>query len=459
MRERIVIVGAGSAMFLRGLISDLIARKWECDLVLMDIDPEALSVAEGLARKMIQLKNAPIRLSASADRPQAIAGATVVICTIGVGGRFAWQQDVFIPRNYGIYQPVGDTVMPGGASRALRMIPAMVDIAKDVMDLTPDALFFNYSNPMSAICRAVRKATGATLIGLCHGVQHVGKYLADIVDAKPTDVNYTAVGINHLTWFTEFRVKGKDIMPTLLGIAKEKLKVGSEQGICSWEFAGDKTGSTSTESFEDENPFSWQLMKLFGAFPAALDRHVIEFFPNLFSRRNAYYGRTPGIDAYSFESVIAYGENVYQEMKNDAFSSKPLDASYFDRISGEHEQVLDIIDSIRMDAGRIYSANLPNIGQVSNLSHNAIIESPAIADGGGIRAIVQEPLSSGIACTLSSRLEWVEMIVDAALSRCRDKFVQALVMDGAVDSIQTAERLSDDLLTAHAQYLPGFNEK
>jgi len=101
----------------------------------------------------------------------------------------AWQQDVCIPRNYGIHQPVGDTVMPGGASRALRMIPAMVGIAKDVMDLTPDALCFNYSNPMSAICRAVRKVTGAPLIGLCHGVQHVGKYFAGIVDAKPTDVN------------------------------------------------------------------------------------------------------------------------------------------------------------------------------------------------------------------------------------------------------------------------------
>jgi len=92
-------------------------------------------------------------------------------------------------------------------------------------------------------------------------------------------------------------------MPTLLGIAKEKLKVGSEQGICSWEFAGDKTGSTSTESFEDENPFSWQLMKLFGAFPAALDRHVIEFFPNLFSRCNAYYGISGDIQQRSGQPV------------------------------------------------------------------------------------------------------------------------------------------------------------
>src|SRR5688572_3451660 len=149
MSERIVLIGAGSAVFTRGLIADLIRLGVKADIALVDIDPHALHVAELLTRKMIESQNAPITLRASTNRRDVLKDATAVICTIGVGGRRAWEQDVFIPRKYGIYAPVGDTVGPGGSSRALRMIPAMVDIACDVLELAPNALFFNYSNPMA----------------------------------------------------------------------------------------------------------------------------------------------------------------------------------------------------------------------------------------------------------------------------------------------------------------------
>ena len=168
--EKVVLIGAGSAVFTRGLVSDLIRSGIETDLALVDIDPGALEVAARLATKMVTFKQAPMRVSAHLDRREALRGATIVICTIGVGGRRAWEKDVFIPRKYGIYAPVGDTIGPGGSSRALRMIPPMVAIARDVLDLCPDALFFNYGNPMAAVCRAVRKATGANMVGLCHGV-------------------------------------------------------------------------------------------------------------------------------------------------------------------------------------------------------------------------------------------------------------------------------------------------
>jgi alpha-galactosidase len=123
MHERIVLIGAGSAVFTRGLVADLIHTGWEAELALVDTNPQALAVAEKLAAKMIALKSAPIDLSASTDRRAVLPGATAVICTIGVGGRRAWEQDVLVPRRHGIYMPVGDTVGPGGTSRALRMIP------------------------------------------------------------------------------------------------------------------------------------------------------------------------------------------------------------------------------------------------------------------------------------------------------------------------------------------------
>jgi len=370
-----------------------------------------------------------------------LGGATAVICTVGVGGRRAWEQDVFIPRRHGIYQPVGDSVMPGGTSRALRMVPAMVDVARDVMDLCGEALFFNYGNPLACVCRGVRQATGANVMGLCHGVPEVGRYLAQALGVQPERFRYSAVGINHLTWFVEARVGAEDLMPKLRRIA--------ERRGAAPEAAGPDQPPAA------DNPFSWHLMRLFGAFPAVLDRHVSEFFPHL-SRGGKYYGRTLGVDVFSLEDTIAHGDRIYEEMRELAASPAPLPEGYFQRISGEHEQVLEIIESVRTDAGRVYSANLPNRGQVPNLPGEAIVESPAAADGAGLRPLQQRPLSAALAGTLATRFMWVETTVQAALEGSRDKFIQALVLDGAVDSLETAARLADELLAAQAQHLPQF---
>lgn len=461
MRESIVLIGAGSASFTRGLVADIISLGEELDLGLVDISADALAVAEGLSRKMIEAARAPIRLRAATDRRELLPGATAVICTVGVGGRRAWEQDVFIPRKHGIYQPVGDSVMPGGTSRALRMIPAMVAVAEDVLDLAPDALFFNYGNPMAPVCRAIRKATGAPVVGLCHGVNHVGQYLAGALGVAPEQFRYTAVGMNHLTWFTEVRVAGRDAMPALLGVAEQMLAMmpagsvfGQPEGFAGAAPAN-RAGADGQPDLDRIQPFSWELCRLFGAFPAVLDRHVTEFFPGLFPG-GRYYGKTLGVDAFSFEACIAGGDACFARMREDALSPEPVDDRYLRRGGGEHEQVIDIIRSIRADAGRIYSANLPNRGQVANLPADAVIECPCVADGTGLRPIGQPPLPAGIAGTLATRLAWVETVVEAALEGSRDKFIQALLLDGAVTSVAQAAALADDLLAAQKEYLPQF---
>jgi len=442
-----VLIGAGSAVFTRGLVADLLDSGWEAELRLVDINPEALKVAEGLARKMIAGRRAPVQVKASVDRRDVLRGATAVITTIGVGGRRAWEQDVFVPRKHGVYQPVGDSVGPGGTSRALRMIPAMVDIARDVLDLCPDALFFNYGNPMTAVCRGVRKATGAPMVGLCHGVPWVGRYLARALGIDHRDFTYNAVGLNHLTWFVEAWHKGVDVMPRLREIAAQRV-------------AGQTAGDTGLRDFDSghaasDEPFSWWLMNHFGAFPSCLDRHVSEFFLWLFPH-GKYLGGTLGVDRIAFEPVIAGGDKGYEEMKRNAMSGEPLGPDYYKRGEGEHEQVLEIIGSIRANDGRVYSANLPNQGQVPNLPLGAVLEAPARADAAGLKPVCQKPLPSGVAGTMAARLAWVEVTAEAALDGDRDKFIQALVLDGAVDSFDVAARLADDLLRAQAEYLPQF---
>lgn len=444
MNEKVVLIGAGSAMFTRELVSDIIRDGWECELALVDIDSEALSVAEKLSSKMIEARRANIVLTAAGDRREALKGATAVICTIGVGGRRAWENDVLIPRKYGIYQPIGDSVMPGGTSRALRMIPAMVDIAKDVLDLAPEALFFNYANPMAPVCRAVRKATGANMVGLCNGVFHVGKYLADVLDVDADQVKYTAVGMNHLTWFTELRVNGQDAMPRLRKLGKR--------------FASARTDGRNESVVAQDNPFSWQLFDLFGAFPAVLDVHVVEFFPHLFAKKGAYYGKTLGLDTHRFEDIIAEGDRIFSEMREAAFSPDPLGEDYFDEgISGEYAQVTDIIAGIRDDASKVYSANLPNQGQIPNLPSAIIVECPCLTDGNGLRPIVQPPMDAALAGTLATRFQWVETVVNSALEGSREKLVQALILDGAVESIEIAQKLAEEFLKINAAYLPQFD--
>jgi len=450
--EKFILIGAGSAMFTRGLVADLMRTGEEVDLALVDIDPEALDAARNLVSKMIAARQAPIHLTASLDRREVLKGATVVITTIGVGKRRAWEQDVFVPRKYGIYMPVGDTVGPGGTSRALRMIPAMVDIARDVLDLAPDALFINYSNPMSPVCRGVRKATGAEVIGLCHGTNDTAGYLARILGVPRAALSYTAAGINHMTWFTQLSVKGMDAMPALHMHAQMVLAKTNAALEAVKQGAPVPHGGSPFESTYG-HPFSYQCLEWFGAFPAPLDRHVTEFFPQFF-RHGKYYGKTLGVDEFTFEGTIATGDKIYEEMRKDAAGPQPLTEEYFKRLGGEHEQAIDIIQSIRQGLTRVYSANLPNTGQVPNLPMQAVIESPAVTTVKGLSPIALPPLPAGVAGTLATRFQWVETVVEAALEGSRDKFIQALLLDGAVDDPAMASALADDLLTAQAAYLP-----
>ncbi len=453
MHEKIVLIGAGSTVFTRGLVVDMIQHGWTGKLALVDIDPLALSVAEGLTRKLLDVSGSPLTLIAATDRKDVLAGATVVISTIGVGGRRAWEQDVLIPRKYNIHQPVGDTVMPGGSSRALRMIPAMVDIARDVAAICPDALFFNYANPMSPVCRAIRKATDAKVVGLCHGVPYTAELLAWFLDIPLAELQYTAVGINHLTWFTQISRDGVDLMPELRSIARSRL--GNALTRDPLLAPGETTQKDGTD-----NPFTWQLTELFGAFPAVMDRHITEFFPHMFGGEGEYFDQTLGTaEAFGFEGIIEGGDACFEEMKRIALAPDPLPNDYLQRIGGEQEQAIEMIETIRRDEAKVYSANVPNSGQVPNLPVDAVIECPCLFDVRGVHPIHQPPLAPGLAGTLATRFQWVETIVDAGLEGSRDKFIQALLLDGACKRLDVAASLADDLLAAQAEYLPQFPQE
>src|SRR5688572_25031027 len=335
-RKKIVLIGAGSAMFTQGLVADLILSPdmGPYELALVDIDPKALDIAVKLSEMLVAEAGADVKVAGATDRRDVLPGAHYVLTTIGVGGRRGWEQDVFIPRKYGIMQPVGDSVMPGGISRAMRMIPALVAIAQDIKELSPEAMFINYSNPMTANCRAVRKATGIPVVGLCHGAFRVEREMATAAGAPPDEVTSVAVGLNHLTFFYKLHHKGRDLMPVL----REKVSaVLHPDTPLDADNPFPESGNTFAHGTIGANPFSWSLFETYGAYPSANDRHTSEFFPERFPG-GRYYGKTLGKDAYSLEEVIAWGDDIYDDMRAQAQGEKPLNRKLLERRVGEHEQ-------------------------------------------------------------------------------------------------------------------------
>ena len=454
MRNKLVIIGAGSACFTRGIILDWLHWKpsdeWE--ICLVDIDEVILEATEKMARYYAQSAEKPLKVSASTDRRAALEGATVVVCTIAVGGRRAREQDVFIPRKYGIFQPVGDSVMPGGISRAMRMIPAVVDIAMDVHRLCPKAQFINYANPMTAVVRAVRRETPVPVIGLCIGVDESLRLLARLAEVPYDQISAKWAGVNHLTWILDIRNSGESLWPVLQGkIAEYRHRGVNPQlvGRLGW------TGGAPPEKNYEDVLFSWQLYEEFGAFPAPLDRHVVEFFPERFPG-GSYYGHTLGVDAYSLERTIAFGDEIYKSTLEVGKGDGSLPPEQLATTAGEHMQLMDILNSIQHDRRRWYSVNLPNGSAVSNLPKDAILELPAAAGADGFMPMPIGELSPPITAVLLRRLATVEVTVEAAVTGSRKLMTEALVLDGSVPDYSTAERLAEDLLRVHAPYLPQF---
>jgi len=452
-RLKLVIIGAGSAMFTRGLVADLILTGQPWLLALVDIDENALSVAAGLSRRMVQAKNADIIVQESLERRDLLPGADVVVTTVGVGGRRAWEADVFIPRRYGFYQPVGDTVMAGGISRALRMAPAMVAIARDVVALCPQAHFVNYANPMTVNCWAMRRATGAAVVGLCHGVMHVERDLARYVGVPPSEVTSLAAGVNHLTWLFDLHWRGRDMWPLLRARYAQERGQPFDRDLL--DLPSQPTPAGAKHWHPSDSPFTWSLFEKYGAYPAVHDRHVTEFFPEHFPH-GSYYGKTLGIDAFSFEATIAQGDRIFAEMEAQAKGLARLDEQIFQRAAGEHEQLLDIMASMAGDERRIFSANLPNAGAVPNLPPDAIVELPAAATASGFRSLSVPDFPEPLAEIILRRLESQELTVQAALTGDRALVVEALLADGGVRERGTAEALADDLIREQRQYLPQF---
>src|SRR3954468_20264803 len=216
---KVAFVGAGSTVFTRNLVGDLLALPELADtttIALMDIDAERLRASELVARRLVEARRARARVEATLDRAAALDGADYVVTSFQVGGyRPSTVVDFEVPKRFGRRQTIGDTLGIGGMMRGLRTIPVLLDVCRDMEDLCADALLLNYVNPMAMLCWAVGEASPVRAVGLCHSVQHTAAELAADLDVPVSELDYHVAGINHLAFFLRFERHGEDLYPAL----------------------------------------------------------------------------------------------------------------------------------------------------------------------------------------------------------------------------------------------------
>ncbi|MDD3726482.1 MAG: alpha-glucosidase/alpha-galactosidase, partial [Candidatus Ratteibacteria bacterium] len=257
MAVKIAFIGAGSFGFTRGLVKDILTFPLlkDATISLMDVDKERLTFIKQAVEKIIKEGKYPAKLEVTMDRKKALKGADAVLCTILAGGVQVWRYDIEIPKKYGVDFNVGDTRGAAGVFRALRTIPVMLDICKDIERYCPDAIFLNYTNPMAMLCRAMQKKSSVKVTGLCHSVQGTAEMLARWIGATMDQITYVCAGINHQAWYVEFKKEGKDAYPLIRKAIKQNKEIYQEEIVRNEMFLA--LGYYVTESSGHNSEYNW----------------------------------------------------------------------------------------------------------------------------------------------------------------------------------------------------------
>ena len=258
---KITFIGAGSFGFTRTLVRDLLTFPLleGSQITLMDIHADRLEWSRRAVQRIVDEGHYPATVVTTLDRVEALRGADYVIVTILAGATEVWRHDIEIPARYGVDMNVGDTRSVSGIFRALRTIPVMVDIARDMERLCPRALLLNYTNPMAMLCRAIDRTTSIAVTGLCHSVQGTAEMLARWIGAPMNEISYTCAGINHMAWYLRYEWNGQDAYPLIRKAITEQPEVYNEEQVRNEMFLA--FDHYVTESSGHNSEYSWWFRK------------------------------------------------------------------------------------------------------------------------------------------------------------------------------------------------------
>jgi len=441
---KITLIGAGSVVFTRNLCNDILLTPALQDsaITLMDIDPERLQQARELVQALIDQRGLKARVEATLDRRQAVTGADYVITVFQQGGLDAYKLDIEIPVKYGVGQCVGDTLGPGGIFRALRTIPVLVDLAHDLDHAAPDALLINYVNPMAANSWAFDELTGRPYVGLCHSVQGTSEMLARWCDVPYEEINFLCAGINHQSWFLEFRRGQGDLYPKI------------------WE------AIEKPEIYHSE-PVRIEIMKYFGYFVTESSGHASEYVP--YFRKDAEmieqelvplfdndkdgwfdFGRTGGYYRHCV-SRLGKAKEEYVELLAGT-RTLPSERS--------HEYGTFIMEAIEANRPVRINGNVPNTDLIDNLPPGCCVEVPCLVDGTGVQPIKVGWLPEQLAALNRTNINVQALVVEAARTGDVEPIYHAAMLDplsAAVCTLPEIASMVDEMLEAEAQWLPQFD--
>jgi alpha-galactosidase len=446
---KITIVGAGGYVFPFRLIGDLLSfpALRDSDLTLMDIDADRLERTASATRALVAHHGFPTTVESTTDRRAALTGADYVIITFQVGGIDAFREDVEIPRRYGVDQTVGDTLGPGGVFRFLRSVVAYREIAADLAEVAPDAQVINYANPM-AMATWYLNALGARTVGLCHSVQGTSRMLARELDVPYDEVRFRAGGINHQSWFVEFRRGHEDLYPRLRDVMVARHLDGSDRVELAADH-GDHSGADRGASvYEGGNErVRTAIMDAFGYFHTESSHHASEYLP--------YFRKTPHL----VDNVIPERWDYYeicQAHDEDGQTARLLEELKRE-LAPSVEYGAAIVNSMETGRQSVIYGNVPNTGIISNLPQGCCVEVACLVDGNGVQPTVFGELPPQCAAVNRTGVNVQELAVTAALTGRREHVYHAVMADpltGALLTLDQIRAMVDELFVAHKAFLP-----
>ncbi|MBN2289555.1 MAG: hypothetical protein JXQ83_09510 [Candidatus Glassbacteria bacterium] len=423
MRDRIVLVGAGSALFTRGLLGNLVVNPEyeECTIVLMDVDPEILSLMEHYARRLVGDNGYGLKIEATTDLAQAVDGADFVVCTVAANDSAARLIEIEVPLSCGYHHSWGDTTGPSGVFRALRHIPIFLELAGEMERRCPGAWLLNLTNPMTALCRAVSRESKIKILGFCDGPPYFRRLIEKKVFGLPEGALKTKmVGVDHLVWVLEMYNGRQDLYPQFRTCAE---KMGTR-------FAANRV-----------------ILDSFGYYPIPSPEHLSEFFSFVLRDRDT-------MEKYGLKDMdVRWHRQRRKKLLNDldkeVKSSEPVRPVPLP----PEEEITDIIRSIVNDEKREYVASLPNDKVISNLPDYAIVEAPVLL-GAAVEQLPTVTIPPQLTGPLHDSIIKDELVVEAVLTGSRELVFQAVLSCPLITSIKQARDITSAMLEALKDYLP-----
>ena len=432
---KITFMGAGSTVFAKNVLGDCILTPalQDSEIALYDIDFERLKDSENMLNNINNNHGGHATVKAYTDRREALRNADYVVNAIQVGGyEPSTVIDFEIPKKYGLRQTIGDTIGIGGIFRALRTIPVMLDFAKDMEEVCPNAWFLNYTNPMAMLTGAMLKNTSIKTVGLCHSVQSCVPRLLSSLDigVQPEETQWKIAGINHQAWLLEINKNGVDLYPSIKEKALEKQQQGKHWDMVRYEMMLN-FGYYITESSEHASEYLPYFIK--SKYPELIERYNIP------------------LDEYPRRCINQIEE--WKKMRNDLVENKDL----------QHKRTSEYASYIMeaMETGIPYKigGKVLNNGLITNLPREAVVEVPCLVDRNGVLPTYVGKLPEQLAALNRTNINPQLLTIEAAITRKKELIYMAAMLDphtSAELSMDDIKSMCDDLIEAHGLYLPKF---